>query len=88
MHEHLERTSPRDNQHGQMHFTCEVTCAEFVPNRFRKNFCVVCQSKIQQHSGAKPEHVVAALEYSVDKGSWVHIDNLTNKYISNPIIMY
>ena len=53
---------------GQIHFTGESACKEFVPNQFRKNFCVTCQGKIQQHLDAKPEDIAAALEYSVEKG--------------------
>ena len=57
------------SDHGQIHFTGESSCTEFVPNQFRKNFCITCQGKIQQHLSAKPEDIAAALEYSVDKGN-------------------
>lgn len=55
------------SEQGQIHFTGESSCKEFSPNQFRKNFCITCQGKIQQHFTAKPEHIAAALEYSVDK---------------------
>jgi len=55
------------SEQGQIHFSGESTCKEFVPNQFRRNFCITCQGKIQQHFTAKPEHIAAALEYSVDK---------------------
>ena len=56
------------SEQGQIHFTGESSCKEFIPNQFRRNFCITCQAKIQQHYSAKPEHIAAALEYSVDKG--------------------
>ena len=56
------------SEQGQIHFTGESSCKEFIPNQFRRNFCITCQGKIQQHYSAKPEHIAAALEYSVDKG--------------------
>ena len=63
-------TNPQFGQipQGQIHFTGESSCEEFVPNQFRRNFCVTCQGKIQQHFTAKPEQIAAALEYSGDKG--------------------
>ena len=50
-----------------MHFSNTVPCPEFAPNAFQKDICSQCQSKIQQHSGARKEHIVAALEYAGDK---------------------
>ena len=60
--------SSQQSDQGQIHFTGESSCKEFVPNQFRRNFCITCQGKIQQHFTAKPEDVAAALEYTVDKG--------------------
>ena len=66
---------------GQIHFTGESSCKEFIPNQFRRNFCITCQGKIQQHFTAKPEHIAAALEYSVDKGSLIDAQKFHNMYI-------
>ena len=63
------------SEQGQIHFTGESSCKEFIPNQFRRNFCITCQGKIQQHYSAKPEHIAAALEYSVDKGIYLVIFN-------------
>ncbi len=59
-----------------MYFNGNVKCADFTPNRFRKNVCTLCQSLIQNHSGAKEEFIKAAIEYSAD--------NLPSKVWSHP----
>jgi len=53
---------------GQMHFSGELPCPQFEANIFRKNFCQVCQGRIEKHDGASEKDVAAALEYSVDGG--------------------
>jgi len=50
-----------------MYFSGSADCPSFAANRFRKNFCSVCQSSIQDHSGASDIDVANAIEYSADK---------------------
>ena len=57
-----------------MHFTGTAACPTFVPNRFKKDVCQICQSKIQSHSSATSEDILAALEFSVDKGERIPWD--------------
>ena len=51
----------------QMYFSGSAGCPSFTANPFRKNFCSVCQSRIQDHSGASDIDVANAIEYSADK---------------------
>ena len=50
-----------------MYFSGSAGCPSFTANPFRKNFCSVCQSRIQDHSGASDIDVANAIEYSADK---------------------
>ena len=51
----------------QMCFSGSSACANFRGNPFRPNLCALCQSKIQDHSGASSSEIVAAIEYVDDK---------------------
>ena len=50
----------------QMCFSGVAGCPNFRANPFRKNICSLCQSRIQDHSGASDTDIANAIEYSAD----------------------
>ena len=50
----------------QMYFSGKAGCSSFKANPFRKNICTLCQSSIQDHSGASDTDIANAIEYSAD----------------------